>query len=308
MLKQIKHVQLSVVPSDELAQFRLDTVAGRDALATRIETDIDEWCQKQYDDGPRSHLGASIIGHECERYIWFSFRWMYYQVFSGRMQRLFQRGHLEEQRIFQWLEGIGFKISEIDDSGKQHRIVFAEGHGGGSLDGFLGIPERYGVNVANLIILLEAKTQKDKKFSILQGSGVQKEKPMHFIQASVYGRRRNVQYCLYIAVNKEDDDLNVEVIELDWGLADAELAKAEKIINSHFPPRRISENPSLWKCKYCPAVAVCHLGAPVMKNCRSCYNAEAVDAAQWKCNKWNAIIPPEAIAQGCDAWQQLPTR
>lgn len=305
MLKSIKPVQLSAVPSDELAQFRLDTAAGRDALATRIESDVNEWCQLQYDDGPRSHLGASIIGHECERYIWFSFRWMYYQIFSGRMQRLFQRGHLEEHRIFQWLQGIGFKTKAVTVDGKQIRIVFAEGHGGGSTDGVGILPTRYGTFEP---LLLEMKTQKDKKFSVLQGSGVQKEKPMHFIQASVYGRQLGIKYCLYIAVNKEDDDLDVEVIELDWGLADAELAKAEKIINSHFPPRRISENPSLWKCKYCPAVAVCHLGAPVMKNCRSCYNAEAVDAAQWKCNKWNAIIPESEIAKGCDAWQQLPTR
>jgi hypothetical protein len=304
MLKEIKPVILEV-SADEREQFRLDTVAGRDALATRIEADIDEWCQKQYDDGPRSHLGASIIGHECERYIWFSFRWMYYQVFSGRMQRLFQRGHLEEHRIFQWLEGIGFRTQAVTVEGTQIRIVFAEGHGGGSTDGIGILPLRYGSFEP---LLLEMKTQKDKKFSILQGSGVQKEKPMHFIQASVYGRQLGIHYCLYIAVNKEDDDLNVEVIELDWGLADAELAKAEKIINSHFPPPRISENPSFWKCKFCPAVAVCHLGAPVMKNCRSCYNAEAMPNGAWKCNQWNAIIPTEVIPKGCDAWQQLPTR
>lgn len=305
MLKEIKPISLPEVPADERASFRLETVAGRDALASRIEKDIDQWCQAQYDDGPRSHLGASIIGHECERYIWFSFRWMYYQLFSGRMQRLFQRGHLEEYRIFQWLEGIGFKTKAVQLDGKQIRIVFAEGHGGGSTDGIGILPERYG---SFQPILLEMKTQKDKKFNILQGSGVQKEKPMHYTQASVYGRRLGIHYCLYIAVNKEDDDLDVEVIELDWDLADAEINKAEKIINSHFPPPRISENPSFWKCKFCPAVGICHLGAPVMKNCRSCYFAEAMPDAQWKCHKWNAIIPPEAIMNGCDAWTQLPTR
>jgi hypothetical protein len=305
LIDELKPVTLSPLPVDEQALFRLDTVAGRDALATRIEADIDEWCQKQYDNGPRSHLGASIIGHECERYIWFSFRWMYYTVFSGRMQRLFQRGHLEETRIFEWLIGIGFTTTSVNVDGKQIRIVFAEGHGGGSTDGVGILPQRYGISTP---LLLEMKTQKDKKFNLLQGSGVQKEKPMHFIQASVYGRRLGIQYCLYIAVNKEDDDLDVEVIELDWSLADAEIGKAENIINSKFPPRRISETPNLWKCKYCPAVHVCHMNAPVMKNCRSCYNSEPMPAGQWHCNKWNAIIPASEILKGCDAWQQLPTR
>jgi hypothetical protein len=305
MLKKIKPVILPEVPSDERSDFNLETVNGRDAIASRIEKDIDQWCQTQYDDGPRSHLGASIIGHECERYIWFSFRWMYYQVFSGRMQRLFQRGHLEEYRIFEWLEGIGFKTQTVQLDGKQIRIVFAEGHGGGSTDGVGILPARYGSFEP---ILLEMKTQKDKKFSLLQGSGVQKEKPMHYTQASVYGRRLGIRYCLYIAVNKEDDDLDVEIIELDWDLADAEINKAEKIINSHFPPPRISENPSFWKCKFCPAVSVCHLGAPVMKNCRSCHFAEAMPNAQWACHRWNTIIPPTEIPKGCDAWTQLPTR
>lgn len=305
MQNQLKLVQLNPPSDEERQQFRLDTVAGRDALAERIEKDIDEWCQLQYDDGPRTHLGASIIGHECERYIWFGFRWMFYEIFSGRMQRLFQRGHLEENRIIEWLSGIGFTVKQVNIDGRQFKIAFASGHGGGSSDGIGSLPPRYGQFPP---ILLEFKTQKDKRFSLLQGSGVQKEKPMHFIQASVYGRRLDLHYCLYIAVNKENDDLNVELIELDWSLAEAEETKAEKIINSVFPPPRISDNPSFWKCKMCPANPVCHLGAPVVKNCRSCINAEPMPEKQWRCNKWNAIIPELEIAKGCEAWSQLPTR
>lgn len=305
MLNKIKPVELTPVKDEARALFRLDTAFGRDELAKQIEADIDEWCQKQYDDGPRSHLGASIIGHECERYIWFSFRWMYYEVFSGQMQRLFNRGHLEETRIFEWLTGIGFQTQAVAVDGKQIHIAFAEGHGGGSTDGVGILPARYGTFEP---LLLEMKTQKDKKFAILQGSGVVKEKPMHFSQASVYGRQLGLHYCLYISVNKENDDLDVEVIELDWDLADAEMNKAESIINSHFPPRRISENPSFWKCKWCPAAGVCHLNAPVEKNCRSCWNAEAVADKRWMCHKWNALIPPEVIPQGCDAWTTLATR
>jgi hypothetical protein len=305
MLKANKLVQIEAPSREEISSFTLSTAAGRDALAQRIEKDINDWCQKQYDDGPRTHLGASIIGHECERFIWFGFRWMFYEVHSGRMQRLFQRGHLEEDRIIEWLTGIGFAISQVDIDGKQFRIVFAEGHGGGSSDGIGRMPVRYCVNEP---VLLECKTQKDKRFSILQGSGVQKEKPQHFIQASIYGRRLGLRYCLYIAVNKENDDLDVELIELDWGLAEAEEVKAEKIIDSKFPPPRISENPSFWKCKMCSANPLCHQGAPVMKNCRSCCHSEPMPAKQWRCNQWNAMIPESEIPKGCDAWSQLPTR
>src|SRR6267142_163472 len=77
MLDKLKDIQLPPLPADKLAAFCLDSAEGRDELANQIEADIDKWCQLQYEDGPRSHLGASIIGHECERYIWFSFHWMY---------------------------------------------------------------------------------------------------------------------------------------------------------------------------------------------------------------------------------------
>lgn len=305
MLTPIKSIELNAIPTDEQAQFRLDTAAGRDAIAARIEKDIDEWCQRAYDDGPRSHIGASIIGHECQRYIWFSFRWMYHQVFSGRMQRLFQRGHLEEHRIFQWLQGIGFQTKQVDIDGKQIHIAFAEGHGGGSSDGVGILPERYGRFEP---LLLEMKTQKDSKFSTLQASGMQKEKPVHYTQASVYGRGLGIRYCLYIAVNKENDDLDVEVVELDWGLADAEMAKATMIVNSQVAPPRISEKASFYKCKYCPAVAICHLNAPVLRNCRSCKFAEAMPGKQWQCHFYQRSIPKEFIPKGCEQWQSLPTK
>lgn len=302
---KLQPVTLPPVTDDERKDFaRIDTAYGRDALAARIEADIDEWCKQAFNDGWRTHMGASIIGHDCERYIWFSFRWMFKEVFTGRMQRLFDRGHREEHRIIQWLEGIGFTIHQVTEDGKQYRIAFAEGHGGGSQDGVGILPTRYGNNFPPM--LLEFKTQKDKKFDILVGSGMQKDKPQHFVQASIYGRKNGLRYCLYIAVNKETDELDVEVIELDWGLADAELAKAEKIINLQYAPPRLSENPSFWKCRYCPALAICHHGAPVTVNCRSCRHAEAMPNKAWQCNLFNGIIPVDFIAKGCSSYEALP--
>ena len=43
-------------------------------------------------DGPRQHLGCSVIGHHCERWLWLSFRWAVIEKHSGRLLRLFRRG------------------------------------------------------------------------------------------------------------------------------------------------------------------------------------------------------------------------
>lgn len=88
----------------------LDAPGVATALAKRVIADIDNYCATEYDGGPRRHLGASLIGHDCKRYLWYVFRWCFHKKHDGRQQRLFNRGHREEARFVEWLEGIGFKV------------------------------------------------------------------------------------------------------------------------------------------------------------------------------------------------------
>ncbi|QBZ71737.1 hypothetical protein [Pseudomonas phage KP1] len=87
------------------------------ALSKRIADDIDEYCAKAYDDGHRNHLGGSLIGDSCSRKLWYSFRWCLHEKHSGRQQRLFNRGHREEERFIEWLEGIGAQVFYEDRDG-----------------------------------------------------------------------------------------------------------------------------------------------------------------------------------------------
>lgn len=79
-------------------------------ISKNMLTNIDAFCVDHFSDEPRTHLGASLIGHECSRYLWYVFRWCVNEEFSGRMYRLFERGHLEEMRFVKWLEGIGCRV------------------------------------------------------------------------------------------------------------------------------------------------------------------------------------------------------
>jgi hypothetical protein len=141
----------------------LDAPGVAKAVAKRILEEIDEYCVRTYDGGHRSHLGASLIGRECKRYLWYVFRWCLHEKTTGRQQRLFNRGHREEARFVEWLEGIGFQVwfedrnSPPDAEGNypQYRISGVNGHFGGSLDGIAKLPERYGIDEP---VLLEFKT------------------------------------------------------------------------------------------------------------------------------------------------------
>ena len=74
-------------------------------------------------DGFRDHLGASIIGKDCERALWYDFRWASRRVFSGRMLRLFDTGKREEDRLVRDLRRTGATVLDADpETGRARRI------------------------------------------------------------------------------------------------------------------------------------------------------------------------------------------
>lgn len=336
--------------SDGKQGVNLDSPGVSKALAKRILEEIDEYCVHTYDGGHRSHLGASLIGRECKRYLWYVFRWCLHEKTTGRQQRLFNRGHREEARFVEWLEGIGFKIwfenyegfayhaesdsyciLAPDEEGDglaerilpenpgfrahinrakadglefpQYRISDVMGHFGGSLDGIAILPERYGIEEP---VLLEFKTNgTGAGFNKLADDGMPIAKPEHFAQTSTYGKKYNFRYCVYLNINKNDDSLHVEVVKLNHGLGEQMIMKAEQIILSQTPPARLSDNPTFHKCGYCHMKDVCHKGAVVEVNCRSCAFARPVENAEWFCEVHNGNIPKEFIPTACPSYKAI---
>ena len=289
----------------------MDSPGVAKALAKRILEEIDEYCVRTYDGGHRSHLGASLIGRECKRYLWYVFRWCLHEKTTGRQQRLFNRGHREEARFIEWLEGIGFKVwFENRDEGPnekgeypQYRISDVMGHFGGSLDGIAVLPERYGIAEP---VLLEFKTNgTGAGFNKLADDGMPIAKPEHFAQTSTYGKKYNFRYCVYLNINKNDDSLHIEVVKLNHNLGEQMIMKAEQIIMSQTAPARLSDNPTFHKCGYCHMKEVCHKGAVVEVNCRSCAFARPVENAEWFCEVHNGNIPKDFIAKACPSYKAI---
>lgn len=274
-------------------------------LASNIVAAIELYAQEAYDGGHRSHLGASLIGNECNAALWFGFRWVKHEKFSGRMLRLFNRGHKEEIRFVEWLRGIGCAVEEFDVDGvTQFRVSGVGGHFGGSTDGKLRIPTHYkniefGANLPPM--LLEFKTSGQNGFVGVKNKGVMLAKPIHYAQMCTYGRKLGLDYAMYFVINKNDDEIHCEIVKLDHRYGAQLEEKAEKIITAKARPERLSNSPAHQTCKYCPFTDICHKNAPVEKNCRSCRNARPVDSGQWYCDLYQNIIPKDFIKEGCAA-------
>jgi hypothetical protein len=255
------------------------------------------------EDGFRSHLGASVLGQECGRAIWYGFRWFTKPKFSGRILRLFNRGHLEEGRVIAALLTIGVQIFQQDEHGKQFRISDIGGHFGGSGDGVaIGLPDLPSGTAA----LLEFKTHNDKSFAKLEKEGVRGAKFEHWVQMQTYMSKMGIPVALYVAVNKNDDNLWMELVYLDSASAEQFRDRARTIILLRQPPARISESPGWFACKWCDHAPVCHKKAAPEKNCRSCMHSEAREDGTWRCMNPGAeelVLSKEMQAVGCGAYE-----
>lgn len=245
---------------------------------------------------PRQHLGASILGHPCDRWLWLSFRWAAREEFPGRILRVFRRGHHEEGWIVSDLRAIGIDIR--DTQGAQSRVDFGA-HVGGSLDGIIhsGVPE-----APKKKHVAEFKTHSKKSFDEVEAQGVEKAKPMHWAQMQAYMHGTGIDRALYVAVCKDDDRIYTERVKYNKEAAEGLIARGHRITLSDRQPEPLSTNPSWYQCKFCAAHEMCHGGKPTKHvNCRTCAHSTPRADSTWHCAKWDAEIPFEAQLEGCES-------
>lgn len=266
-----------------------------------------EWKTNNSEDGKRTHLGGSVIGAKCMRAVWFSWLWADKEDFEGRMLRLFNRGHNQEEIFAELLRGVGATVWTKDPAtNTQFRVTAHGGHFGGSLDGVaINLPDLpYGLPL-NTPVLLEMKTHKGKYFKQLQKEGVEKAFPKHYRQAQVYMHLMNLNWCLYMAVNKDDDALYFYFFPRVETVAIQMLARAWSIIFGEGIPPRISENPSWYECKFCEFHGVCFKTKQPNVNCRTCIYSQAQQDGTWRCElgKWEILLTPK---HGCPSHSYHP--
>lgn len=321
-------------------------------IAEQILIDIDNYCDKKWEDEDRNHLGFSLIGDDCQRKLWYTFRWCGGEKPTPRLKRLFNRGHLEEDRFIDYLRGIGCKIYPFDNSYRlfleptdnnyivvnvkdsaideldsmggidvsddpkhiqqankqgvtypvQWRVSAVHKHAGGSLDGKGFLPENYPIKEE---ILFEFKTHNANSFAKLQKDGMKLSKPLHYAQCCTYGYLMKLNYVCYVAVNKDNDELHIEIVPLNHRTGEMQVIKAERIIRSQEPPPRQNENPNFWLCKMCAYRFMCHTEGEVAQNCRSCKHAEPIQDGKWGCNKHGQILTDEIIVGKYQCWERL---
>lgn len=252
----------------------------------------------------RGYLGASIIGNPCERHLFYAFRMAHApEQFAGRMLRLFNTGHVEEVRMIAWLRKAGVDVQEFDPcTGGQWSVDAVDSHFKGHLDGILtGLLE-----APKTPHLLECKTHNAKSFAQLKKHGVAAAKPEHVAQMQVYMHLKSLTRAVYLAKNKDTDELYLERVHYDQAQALALLVKAERIIKANRAPERIGDADS-FACRFCASHAICHEGEAALRNCRTCLHSAPINSGQWYCRRHERELTFADQQAGCPNHLYLPS-
>lgn len=269
--------------------------------ADNIVQKIYESYENKARKGQSERIGASELGKECNRAIWYSFRWASNKVFSGRMLRLFQSGHLQEPRVIEDLRSIGCSVKDVDpETGKQFKIT--DGCLVMKPDGLVtGVP-----GAEQTIHALEIKTHSEKSFKEVNNKGVKIAKPEHYIQAQLEMLFMGLKRALYVAINKNTDEMYVERLDFDKAFAEVVRDKGKRIAKANTPPEKLRDDPGFFTCKFCDHHAICHMDKVPQANCRTCCHSEAFDDGMWHCWYWDAGLDYKQQQEGCEKHLFIP--
>lgn len=213
---------------------------------------INEAIENMPPDEHRSYVGASGIGSECWRSIWYSFKGVQGIPFTARQRRTFEIGKRLEDMVLDYIELAGFKLIRPAPGSKgipcedNEFPIFK-----GNMDGILFV-------TANHQVVLELKTAKSSEYKKFVESGVKIWKPTYYAQIQSYMGMKGLKHAVIIVINKDTSEWHAEWVEFDEIFFYELRAKAVMISEMEEAPAKINANPCYWICQSCKYKDLCH--------------------------------------------------
>ena len=195
---------------------------------------------------PREYLGASSIGEECDRKIWYSYH-QKIPIQDPRVHRIMRVGHWVETYALELLKGAGYEVFH-DNEGSQ--FGFKDDEVAGSSDGVIvldGQPH-----------LLEIKSANEKRFNEMVKDGVERSNPIYYTQMQVYMHYLELDNALYFVVNKNNCDIHMEIVKYERIKAIYAVNRGKEIIRGkEEEAQRKYASKAFFKCRYCDYRQIC---------------------------------------------------
>ena len=244
----------------------------RPSMADRINVLVDAALSAEREaTPPRTYLGASRLGHACERALQFEFAGAPKDEgadFGGQTLRIFEIGHQLEDLAIGWLRAAGIDLYTRKGNrpdGEQFGFSVAGGRIRGHVDGIIAAaPAPLGIGVP---ALWECKTMNAKNWRACVKDGVAVAKPVYAAQMALYQAYMegavpgiSAHPALFTAINKDTAELHHELVPFDAGLAQRMSDRGVRILQATDAGEllpRIATNRDFFECRFCPWAARC---------------------------------------------------
>lgn len=215
---------------------------SKNVLSKKIEK-----VQSRNDKRTRNYIGASGIGAECLRQIWYEFKGYEAEDVPTKTRRTWAIGRHLEGLILTWLEEAGIEIARTWDDLVSEDMPYFKGH----LDSVW-------MKKGKPFAIIEIKTAKDSSFNIFVKKGLRTWNAQYYAQVQSYMGMSGIHTAYILVLNKDSSDIADELVTFDEVFYEQLRRKAFLIANIEAIPSRINNSPLWFQCKLCKFNKVCH--------------------------------------------------
>jgi len=206
-----------------------------------------EKVQSRDDKKTRDYIGASAIGAECLRQIWYEFKGTEAEAVPTKTRRTWAIGRHLEGLILDWLTETGISIQRTWGELSSPEMSFFKGH----LDSVW-------MKKDTPFAIIEIKTAKDASFNIFVKKGLLNWNPQYYAQIQSYMGMSGIHKSYILVLNKDNSDISDELVIFDHEFYKLLQAKALMIANAKVAPPKINGSALWYQCKMCKFNKVCH--------------------------------------------------
>lgn len=204
-------------------------------------------------DDLRSCIGASSIGYDCYRAIWYGLNGYEKNPHNSRTKINFEVGKQLEKFFMDMIESSGITVIRPNDGNKNlyvqdNELNIFQGH----MDGVL-------IFNTGEECVLEIKTAKNANFMKFKKNGLKSWSSIYYSQLQAYMGMSGISLGVLMAVNKDTSELYHEYISFDQTFYEFLKRKAAIIAEHDTPPAKINKNPCFYLCTGCPYKEICHV-------------------------------------------------
>jgi hypothetical protein len=222
----------------------------RDKLSSLIQN-----YQDTIGDEVRDYIGASSIGSDCLRQIWYQYKGVQPESVPAKIRRTWAIGKRLEGLIIEWLFDAEIQVQVFASTLKSKIVPFFQGH----IDAMVFINGEKSI--------LEIKTAKDASFNIFIKKGLKAWNPQYYAQVQSYigmcreseiSELNRINSAYILVLNKDTSDISDELVLFDEDFYLELEDKALSISSAVAIPPKINGSPLWYQCKTCKFKKVCH--------------------------------------------------